>query len=106
MRYRASGEPFTLRVLVVMLMCHFLTDDFIDRVLEILNTTHCDAYYYKMGAAWTLATALAKQRDKTLAFLQTCTLDDWTYNKAIQKALESYRVSDADKALLRMMKRK
>ena len=106
MRYRASEEPFTLRVLVVMLMCHFLTDDYIDRVLDILNTTHCDAYYYKMGAAWTLATALAKQRDKTLAFLQACALDDWTYNKTIQKALESYRVSDADKALLRTMKRK
>lgn len=106
MRYRASEEPFTLRVLVVTLMSHFLTDDYIDRVLEILNTTHCDAYYYQMGAAWTVATALAKQRDKTLAFLQTCALDDWTYNKAIQKALESYRVSDKDKALLRTMKRK
>ncbi|MGN0478631.1 MAG: DNA alkylation repair protein, partial [Hominenteromicrobium sp.] len=106
MRYRTSEEPFTLRVLVVTLMCHFLTDDYIDRVLDILNTTRCGAYYYKMGAAWAVATAMAKYRDKTLAFLNTCSLDDWTYNKAIQKMLESYRVSDADKALLRTMKRK
>ena len=106
MRYRASEEPFTLRVLVVTLMSHFLTDAYIDRVLDILNTTRCDAYYYKMGAAWAVATAMAKYRDKTFAFLETCALDDWTYNKAIQKMLESYRVSDADKALLRTMKRK
>ncbi len=106
MRYRTSEEPFVLRVLVVMLMSHFLTDAYIDRVLEIVNTISCDAYYYKMGAAWAVATAMAKQRDKTFAFLKSCALDDWTYNKAIQKMLESYRVSDADKALLRTMKRK
>ena len=59
-----------------------------------------------MGAAWAVATAMAKYRDKTLAFLKTTALDDWTYNKAIQKMLESYRVSPEDKILLRAMKRK
>lgn len=49
---------------------------------------------------------MAKYRDKTLAFLKTTALDDWTYNKAIQKMLESYRVSPEDKILLRAMKRK
>lgn len=106
MQYRTSEQPFTLRVMVVTLMCHFLTDEYIDRVLEIINSTHCEAYYYKMGAAWAVATAMAKQRDKTFAFLKTCHLDDWTYNKAIQKMIESYRVSPEDKALLRTMKRK
>ena len=90
----------------VMLLSHFLTDDYIDRVLEILDETRCEAYYYRMGAAWAVATAMAKYRDKTLAFLKTTALDDWTYNKAIQKMLESYRVSPEDKILLRAMKRK
>lgn len=106
MRLRESGGPFPLRVVVVTMLSHFLTDEYIDRVLEVLETTRCEAYYYKMGAAWAAATAMAKYRDKTLAFLRTCTLDDWTYNKSIQKMLESYRVSDADKAVLRTMKRK
>lgn len=101
--YRASAEPFRLRVLVVMLMDHFLTDEYIDRVLEIVDEIRCDAYYYRMGAAWCVATAIAKYRDKTFAYLKTCNLDDWTYHKAIRKMLESYRVSDEDKALLRKM---
>ena len=101
--YRASKEPFRLRVLVVMLMSHFLTDEYIDRVLKIVDEIRCDAYYYRMGAAWCVATAMAKYREKTFAYLKTCHLDDWTYHKAIRKMLESYRVSDGDKALLRQM---
>lgn len=106
MTLRTSEAPFELRVLVVMLLSHFLTDAYIDRVLEVLETTRCEAYYYKMGAAWALATAMAKYREKTFVFLETTALDDWTYNKAIQKMLESYRVSPEDKARLRTMKRK
>ena len=106
MTLRASEEPFTLRVLAVTMLCHFLTDDYIDRVFAVLNETHCDAYYYKMGAAWAAATAMAKYRDKTFAFLETTALDDWTYNKAIQKMLESRCISPEDKARLRAMKRK
>ncbi len=105
MTLRNREEPFVLRVLVVTMMSHFLTDAYIDRVLELLNEIHCEAYYYKMGAAWAVATAMAKYREKTFAFLETTVLDDWTYNKAIQKMLESRRVSPADKTRLRAMKR-
>ena len=61
-----------------------------------------------MAIAWAIATAWAKQRDKTYTYMQdgNNTLDDWTYNKAIQKMIESYRVSDEDKRMLRVMKRK
>lgn len=106
MQQRDSEEPFVLRVVAVMMLSHFLTDDYIDDVLQVIDTTRCDAYYYKMGAAWAVATAMGKFRDKTFAFLETCHLDDWTYNKAIQKMIESYRVSDEDKALLRKVRRK
>lgn len=106
MKYSRSEEPFELRVMAVIMLSHFLTEDYIDRVLRVLDTTHCDAYYYKMGAAWAVATALAKFRDKTFAYLENCHLDAWTYNKAIQKMIESLRISEEDKMLLRTMKRK
>lgn len=105
MRYRESPRPFTLRVLAVTLMSHFLTDDYIDGVLEVLDGISCGDYYCRMGVAWAVATAMAKYRDKTMKFLTVTRLDDWTYNKAIQKTLESYRVTPEDKALLRTMKR-
>ena len=106
MEYSKSQEPFVLRVMAVTMLSHFLTEEYIDRVLAVLDNTRCDAYYYKMGAAWAIATAMAKFPEKTFCFLENCRLDDWTYNKAIQKMIESYRVSDADKAVLRTMKRK
>ena len=103
-KYRDSEEPFTLRVLVVTLMCHFLTEDYIDGVFEALDAVTCGHYYYRMGAAWCVATAMAKQREKTIAYLLDCRLDDWTYHKALRKMLESYRISDEDKAVLRQLK--
>ena len=65
-----------------------------------------DGYYYKMGVAWLIATALAKQTEKTMNFMETCKLDDFTYNKAIQKAVESRRISPELKVQLKKMKRK
>ena len=66
-----------------------------------------DFYYAKMGVAWALATAMAKFPQKTLAFFKSSSvkIDSWTYNKAIQKMCESYRVSDKIKALVRKLKR-
>lgn len=104
--YIATGETYRMRIAVVMMMSHFLTDDYIDRVLTVLATAENDGYYYKMGAAWCIATAMAKYRDKTLAFLRDCPLETWVYNKSIQKMLESRRISEEDKRLLRTMKRK
>ncbi|MFA6885145.1 MAG: DNA alkylation repair protein, partial [Paludibacteraceae bacterium] len=94
-----------LRVVAIMLMSHFLTDNYIDRVLQVLDGLRHDGYYLKMAVAWAVATAFAKYPERTMAFLKCNHLDDDTYNKAIRKMLESYRVSDVDKALLRTMKR-
>ena len=60
----------------------------------------------KMGYAWLLATMMAKFPTKTMEFMQKTTIDSWTYNKAIQKMIESFRVSTEDKILLKSMKRK
>lgn len=106
--YSKVDEEFKQRVVAVMLMDYYLTDAYIDVVLKTLDSLKNEAYYCKMAVAWALATAWAKKREKTYAYMQpgNNTLDDWTYNKAIQKMLESYRVSDADKEMLRAMKRR
>lgn len=106
MQYRESESEFEQRVVAVMLMSHFLVPDYIDRVLAVWDSLRHEGYYCKMGVAWGIATAYAKFPEQTHAFLLDNHLDDFTYNKSIQKMLESYRVSDADKEMLRGMKRK
>lgn len=105
MEYMDSQDEFKLRVIAVTLMSHYLNDEYIDRVLAVYNTIPNVGYYTYMGVAWGVATAYAKYPQKTHQFLLECKLDDLTYNKSIQKMLESYRVSDEDKITLRKMKR-
>ena len=73
----------------------------------MLDNLKNPGYYCKMGVAWAIATAMAKQRDKTMEYLAegNNTLDDWTYNKTIQKMQESFRISKDDKDILKGMKR-
>lgn len=104
--YAVIEEEFSQRVVAVMLMAHFLVDEYIDKVLECMNRLKYDGYYTKMGVAWCVATAYAKYPEKAHKFLLDNELDDWTFNKSIQKMTESFRVSDTDKELLRKMKRK
>lgn len=106
MEYADSKNEFEVRVVAVTLMSHFLNDTYIDRVIEVLDRLHAEDYYAKMGIAWAVATVMAKYPDKCMAYLKNNHLDDWTYNKSIQKMIESFRVSDEDKATLRTMRRK
>lgn len=103
--YVKEQKEYSQRMAAVLLMSHFLTDDYIYPVLELLNRLSFDAYYTKMGVAWCVATAYAKYPKETYAFLLDNRLDDWTYNKAIQKMKESFRVSAEDKEMLQKMKR-
>ena len=105
--YSQIDDEFKQRVVAVMLMNYYLTDEYVDMTLKTLDSLKNEKYYCKMAVAWAVATAWAKQREKTCCYMQegNNTLDDWTYNKAIQKMLESYRVSDEDKEMLRKMKR-
>ena len=89
-----------------MLMNYYNDDAYIDDTLKELNAVRHEGYYVKMAVAWALSLCFIKQRDKTMTLLQNNALDDFTYNKALQKCRESFRVSDEDKALLQSMKRK
>ena len=104
--YLATGKTYYMRIAVVTMLSHYLNDEYIDRVLDAVSACHNEDYYYKMGAAWAAATALSKYPSKTFEFFNNCGFDDWTYNKAIQKMIESRRVPEETKAALRRIKRK
>ena len=105
LKYAAKDEEYSQRVVAVMLLSHFLTDEYIDRVLSLCDVLKNDGYYTKMAVAWCVATAYAKFPEKTGEYLLNNSLDDWTYNKALQKMRESYRVSAGDKEWLRTLRR-
>ena len=100
-----SKNPWVVRFGFGCLLEFYLTDEYIDRVLEYVNSVDSDFYYVQMMQAWLIATAAAKQRDKTIVFLENNKLNDFTHNKAIQKMRESYRISKEDKEYIKTLKR-
>lgn len=104
-KYLKSNKEFELRFASVMLLDFYITDEYIDKVLQILNNIENDEYYVKMAIAWTLQVAFVKFPNETMKLLKNNKLDDWTYNKALQKILESYRVNENTKNKIREMKR-
>ncbi len=100
----ASERTYTVRFGIGMLMQHFLDECFDPAYPELVAQIRSDEYYVNMMIAWYFATALAKQYDAALPVIEGRGLDSWTHNKAIQKALESYRVPDDHKAYLKTLK--
>jgi 3-methyladenine DNA glycosylase AlkD len=100
-----SEHVYTVRFGVRMLMNEFLGEDFRPEYLEWVGALNSGEYYVNMMAAWYFAAALAKRYEESIVFLEQGRLDPWTHKKAIQKALESSRVSDAHKAYLRTLRR-
>ncbi len=103
-RWMASGATYTVRFGVGMLMQHFLDEEFEPTYPEWVAELRSEEYYVNMMRAWYFATALAKQYEAAAPYLENGALDPWTRNKAIQKALESYRVAPAHKEYLRNLK--
>ncbi len=101
-----SEHLYTVRFAIEMLMTHYLGEDFSEEYLEWVAQIRSEEYYLNMMIAWYFATALAKQYDKTIPYLEEQRLDIWTHNKTIQKAVESYRITPEQKAYLRTLKRK
>ncbi len=99
-----SDRTYTVRFGIGMLMSFYLDDNFKPEMLELVANIRSDEYYINMMIAWYFATALAKQYDAVLPYIQQQRLEKWTHNKAIQKATESYRISDESKAYLRTLK--
>ena len=103
--YTTSENEFDIRFAVVMMLNFYMIEDYIDKVLNILNNIHHDGYYVKMSVAWAVSFAYIHFPEKTLVFLKNNNLDNFTYNKSLQKIIESNRVSKEDKDLMRSMKK-
>ena len=99
-----SKETYTIRFGIGMLMEHFLDENFDISYPELVAGLRSDEYYVNMMIAWYFATALAKQYEVVIPFIENKALDPWTHNKAIQKSIESYRITDEQKAYLRSLK--
>ena len=104
-RWLASGETYTLRFGLEMLMTHYLDEDFSPDYLDWAAALRSEEYYVNMMIAWYFATALAKRYEAALPYLSERRLDPWTHNKTIRKAVESYRISDEQKAYLKTLGR-
>lgn len=100
-----SNHTYAIRFAISMLMTFFLDDDYKKEYLDIPLTIKSDDYYVKMMIAWFYATSLAKHYDDTISYLLDNKLDKWIHNKTIQKAIESYRINNEDKKLLRTLKK-
>lgn len=99
----SSSHTYTIRFGIKCLMSFFLDEHFSPEILSIVADIKSDEYYVNMMRAWFFATALAKQYDSTLPLLTGNRLDVWTHNKTIRKAIESYRITNEQKSLLRTL---
>lgn len=105
-RYLKSTQEYQVRFAIVMLLDYYINDQYIDQVLQILDNVKLEKYYVQMANAWAISICLIKYYNKTLDFLNTTKIDDFTYNKGIQKAIESYRITNDQKEYLRTLKRR
>ncbi|MBR1599740.1 MAG: DNA alkylation repair protein [Lachnospiraceae bacterium] len=99
-----SDKTYTVRFAIGMLMSHFLDEDFDESYLLMVAEVRSEEYYINMMIAWYFATALAKQYEATLPYIEERRLDIWTHNKAIQKSVESRRITEEQKEYLKGLK--
>lgn len=105
LRWVDSDQTYAIRFGLKILMAHFLDNDFKNEYLKIPAKIKSDEYYINMMIAWFYATALAKQWDNTIVYIENGVLDKWVHNKAIQKARESYRITAEQKEYLKSLKK-
>ena len=103
-RWLKSDHTYTVRYGILCLMVYFLNENFDPAYPEMVAAVQSEEYYIRMMQAWYFATALAKQYDAALPFIEERRLEPWTHNKTIQKAVESFRVTDEHKAYLKTLK--
>lgn len=103
--YLKSDKEFEIRFAIVMILDYFIEEEYLKKDFEIFDQIQHEGYYVKMAVAWAISICIVKYYGETIEFLKKSKIDDWTYNKAIQKAIESYRISEERKQKLRRMKK-
>ena len=105
-KYLKSKKEFEVRFGVVMILAYFIDEEHLEDNFKIFNSIKVDKYYVQMAVAWAISICLIRYYDRTVKYLQEeADLDNFTYNKAIQKAIESYRITNEQKDFLRNMKK-
>lgn len=104
-QYLKSQEEFVVRVGVVLLLDYYIDDYYIDKIFTLVDSINRDEYYINMAIAWLISECFVNQKEKTYKYLKNNHLNKFTYNKAIQKIIESLRVSKEDKDILRTLKK-
>lgn len=104
-KYLSSEEEYEVRFAVVMLLNYYIDEEYIRKVLKELNKVNHNGYYVKMAVAWAVSICYVKFEDITLEYLNNNNLDDFTYNKSLQKICESLKVDKERKFLIKSMKR-
>lgn len=103
--YLKSEKEFEIRFGVVMILDYYIDEDYLDKDFMIFDSITSEDYYAQMAVAWTVSICLIKFYDETINYLRRSKLDIFTFNKALQKAVESYRINDEQKEFLKNMKR-
>ena len=103
--YLKSNKEFELRFAIVVLLDYYIEEVYIEEVLKILNKVRHEGYYVKMAVSWAISVAFIKFPNETMKLLKNNDLDEFTYNKALQKIVESYRVDEKTKENIKLMKR-
>ena len=104
-KYLNSDKEFELRFSIVMILDYYIEQEKLEKVFEIFDSIKSDKYYVQMAVAWAISICLIKYYDETLEYLKNTDIDIFIYNKALQKAIESYRINNEQKILLRSMKK-
>lgn len=104
-KYLKSDKEFEIRFAVVMILDYYIDEEYLKEDFKIFDDIKYEGYYVKMAVAWAISVCLIKYYEDTIEYLKTSKIDNWTYNKAIQKAIESYRISDSQKNFLRKLKK-
>lgn len=104
-KYLNSDNEFYIRFGLVMLINYFICDEYIDDIFEIIDNIKCKKYYDKMALAWLISMVYIKYKNRTITYLKKCNLDKFTYNKSIQKIVESNVVSKEEKEFIRLLKK-
>lgn len=103
-KYLKSDKEFEIRFAIVMILDYYIDEEYLKEDFKIFDNIKHEGYYVKMAVAWAISICLIKYYEDTVEYLNKSKIDNWTYNKAIQKAIESYRISDEKKQELRRIK--
>ena len=104
-KYVISDKEFEIRFGVVMILDYYIREEYLEKNFDIFDHIKSDQYYVQMAVAWAISICFIKFYDRTIEYLKQAKIDKFTYNKALQKAIESYRISDEEKAQLKKMKK-